>query len=185
MVGNCLAGTHLRRMATSSQQAGPNNVYWQGGYIFGHFRGCGWVEDDYLSDVSPLSEVKCQLGSVGYNQSEFQSGTNEAATAAQGGCTRQTVAPFRCQDGTAVNNSVQCPFYANIGPWEPNRFAEDPMPSIPANSGWIRWRYRTKYPDLSGVYWVLIHNTNVVSTLGNWGFVPQWCVDSLPGWQAV
>jgi hypothetical protein len=153
VIGNCAPGWHLHRTIKSAPVP-PEGTFFDGGYVYGDFNGCGWIRADRDSQVGSDSSTAC--ASPGRSPGEFGSAFN--------------CPPGTCSDGTGVAGT-NCQLYANYRPW-----SDSPAPTNPiggAQSGTFLWRYVTR----DGRY-VMVRDPDIVSGSGNWGFVARSC---LPG----
>lgn len=155
VIGNCAPGWHLHRTIKSDPVA-PEGTYFDGGYIFGNFNGCGWVRADRDRQVGTGSYTACQ--SPSRNAYEFGSLFN--------------CPPGWCSDGTYTTGSG-CQLYANYRPWSATPAPTDPIGGV--QSGAFYWRYVT----LDGQY-VMVRDPDIAAGYGNWAFVRRSCLASLP-----
>lgn len=153
VIGNCAPGWHLHRTIKSDPVA-PDNVYFDGGYLFGDYNGCGWIRADRNSQVGTGSYTAC--ASPSRNVVEFGSVFN--------------CRPGECADGTAVTGT-NCQLYANYRPWSSTPAPTNPIGGL--QSGTFLWRYVTR----DGRF-VMVRDPDIATGSGNWGFVPRSC---LPG----
>lgn len=161
VIGNCANGWHLHRTWRSAEYLGH---YWDGGYIYGDYNGCGWV--DWAGDqlVADGSFTAC-ASSASHDLAEYSAGTNDANCA--GGCT----------DGTSIANPRSCPEYANFRPWSSGQNPVNPIRTIGATSGQLKWRYITRYSAANGTgQYVMARDTVPASGAPNWVFVPRTCL---------
>jgi hypothetical protein len=186
-VGNCLSGVHLHRQDKSSQY---NGTYWDGGFVYGNFNGCGWIQVSYSDQVADGTFQECPVGSIGYRTDEFAIATNEGTTN-RTDC-RENATSHRCTDGTSVSVAYRCYAYANYRPWvagqDPTDYVRyyDP-PAV------LKWRYIAKFTSkTSGRQWVMVDDptrSDPPGGQGNWLFVARACLSpttgSLPGQQPV
>lgn len=151
VIGNCAPGWHLHRTIKSAPVP-PAGTYFDGGYIFGDFNGCGWVRADRDTQVGEGSYTAC--GSPSRNAGDFGAAFN--------------CRPGDCADGKAVTGT-NCQLYANYRPWSSSAAPTNPIGSV--QSGTFLWRYVTK----DGQY-VMVRDPDIASGYGNWGFVRRSCL---------
>lgn len=79
-------------------------------------------------------------------------------------------------DGMAVTMQHDCWLYGNYHPWLSGQVPTQPLHVISRGSV-VKMRYLTKY-TLFGQYFVMVHDQNpsYPSGSGNWGFIPQGCL---------
>lgn len=184
VVGNCPQGTELRRRVKSALvDVGQGQYdYYEGGYIFGAFNGCGWVRTAQ-SNAYNTTDVwsNCDPNSIGYTQDEYmyklpdgQYWTDDCSDGAS------------CA-GSLVNNRQTCYTVANVRPWLSGQSVPAPIRFIPQNATYgflpdgrpaprLAWRYVTKYPTTDGTYWVMARDRAYSTGQGNWVFVPFSCL---------
>ena len=200
VVGNCLGGTNFRQQSysTSNPDGGPLTLhdYWSGGWVYGHFNGCGWIRSENLSPQQPSTITKCSSVSIGYQLSEFALFTNGSALNSdcnvQSSGTPGTASySSKCTDGSSVNVVGACPLWANFRPWTSEQDPTDPISGsqsgapggVVAAGTRVRWRYVAKYPAKStNAYYVMVRvpgtpTSPVVSGGGNWGFIDADCLE--------
>lgn len=173
VVGNCLSGTHLRRQDKSSPYSTSfPSAYWDGGWIFGNYNGCGWINSGFTNLAGSTTQSLCPVGSIGYNNSEYQTANNNGACA-----------PSTCTDGTAVRLRVNCNAWGNFRPWAPGQMVTDFIRVVPAGTT-LYWRYMTKYeyPAGSGEYMVMARDPSYSAGNGNWAFYHSPCFEYLTGY---
>lgn len=173
-IGNCLSGVHQHSQSVSDPVDGTAYL---GGYFYGNFNGCGWINVIFLSLVKSQTYNQCPAGSIGHSPSEFMSYSD--------GCSGTS----DCA-GTPIPNSGYCAEYANVRPWLSGQAALDPLPAsriVPPNAWYngapqLAWRYVTKYATTEGWgKWVMVRDrAHTASGDGTWVFVPKICITALP-----
>lgn len=178
VVGNCPQGTELRRRVKSALvDVGQGQFdYYEGGYIFGQFSGCGWVRTAQ-STAYNTTDVwnNCDPNSIGYNMDEFIYRFSNGQYYTDGCSGASSCA------GTLINNRTDCWTVANVRPWTSGQSVPSAIRIIPANAthlgqSRLAWRYVTKYPTTDGSYWVMARDRAYGSGQGNWVFVPLSCL---------
>ena len=182
VTGSCTRGTHLHRDAKSGEY---DTTYWDGGFVYGNYSGCGWIRIDQSDLAAAGGNDLCTWTSIGYNDNEIMIASNEG-TQAPNSCSRNATTG-RCTDGTsAVVRAGGCKLWANFRPWTSGQGATDPIRDIPASNGRVKWRYVSKYTtaDGSGRY-VMVRDDFSSQGQGNWGWMKESCLTSMPGRMAV
>lgn len=177
VVGNCLRGVHLRRQLKSDAY---NASYWNGGWIFGNYGGCGWVNSSYATEANPQTQSLCGGNSLAMAQPSYMAASNEATDeATQGSC---SASDGRCTDGTLTSTTATCTAYGNYRPWLPGQSPTDPIRSLPAGTP-LRWRYlaRYDYPSGTGQTMVMTRDPGIATGQGNWAWVHSSCLAGFPG----
>lgn len=180
-IGTCFNGHHLRRQDKSAVYNGHT---WDGGYVFGDFNGCGWIQSEYSNFDHDSTEALCAPGEY-YNNPQFQRANNNN-TPVNAGCSKKPNADgvMRCTDGTPVQITAGCNEYGNARPWLSGQYRTGLIRSTP-RAYTVYWRYITKYDMTnSGRPAVMIRDSNDGHDdgAGNWVFVDRNCLPpSLPG----
>jgi hypothetical protein len=179
-IGSCPAGSKLFRTSTSSEVTSSWLVgRFFGGYIQPPFDGCGWMYEGEMSSVNTNVHTGCAYGSV----------TRAASTFIRAGAGNLNCSS-PCEDGTAVDNTVDCPAYANFRPWTTAPSPTELVTTIPAHGKFtdpadgrskprIRWRYVAKYTSTDGTGdYVMVRDAASNIGFGDWVFVPRSCLGS-------
>lgn len=158
VTGNCRDGWHLHRQV---KYVNPNTGRaWDGGYFFGNYTGCGWIDagNDVLVGGTP--GTACQ--SPSRNPAEFASLIN--------------CLPGTCGDGAPVAVIGRCDEYANVRPWSATPAPTDFLRSRGAGYSGFLWRYVSRNGQ-----WVMGHDigSDVGAGRGNWVFVRRSCLGAL------
>ncbi len=169
---------HLRRQ----EQFGPTTLsdgsttYFDGGYIFGDFNHCGWINYDQ-DTLAPGSPTPLCSPNPSTNLRDFAEVAN--------------CAPGACGDGTPTYNSSSCLEVANVSPWNTTLTPTGYIRTAPAGDTYtspsgvttsnLRWRYvvgngGAYRADAYGNYWVEVRDQKYTQGNGNWVFVPLSCL---------
>lgn len=174
-IGSCTQGTHIRR---SVKSAPYNNHYWDGGYIFGNFGGCAFVQNDFSNWAGSSSEDLCPgMGAVLDPSAYMQANNN--ATGPDGGCSWKD---GRCTTGTRTTIVAQCAEYGNFRPWLSGQAPTDPT-HVAYPGQVVRWRYITRFGAAAdNVPFVMVKDERFADGEGAWVFVHASCIASYPGY---
>jgi hypothetical protein len=183
VVGNCKSGTHLHRQMKSSKY---DNTYWDGGYVYGNYAGCGWIEVSKSQLLTGGGQKLCDPNSIGYNLWQYANYTNDATSPKWPNCS-DNQATTKCTDGTSVTSTGACSAYRNFRPWASGQAVTDPVGTYPIGKV-FKWRYTTRYgaTNFSNMQFVMVRDPSISPGQGNWMFINRNCLPSvLPGAQAV
>jgi hypothetical protein len=167
-------GTALQNDTFDRTYASSNND-WAYGYLYGSFKGCGWITRDNLVYRSDTGVARCSSSGTAISTSVFTNGE-----------IRETALPDGRKDGVNAHiryshtNCTDPSAYANARPWDTAQTTGLDRYGALKDGAYVKFRYTSR-----NGYWAMVHDPYVssrgfVSPRGgapsDWYFVRRNCV---------